>query len=66
MVAGGLASVHVENFSGHESRRVQVHDSIDDLRYFTAAAVRKPLRIITGKAYEIPHVVLSTGLGAAV
>src|SRR5262249_7765754 len=27
---------------------------IDDLRYFTAAAVRKPLRIITGKAYEIP------------
>lgn len=28
---------------------------IDDLRYFTAAAVRKPLRIITGKAYEIPN-----------
>jgi hypothetical protein len=28
---------------------------IDDLRYFTAAAVRKPLRIITEKAYEIPN-----------
>jgi Cdc6-like AAA superfamily ATPase len=28
---------------------------IDELRYFTAASVRKPLRIITGKAYEIPN-----------
>lgn len=28
---------------------------VDDLRYFTAAAVRKPLRIITGKPYEIPN-----------
>jgi Cdc6-like AAA superfamily ATPase len=28
---------------------------IDDLRYFTAAAVRKPLRIITGRQYEIPN-----------
>lgn len=28
---------------------------IDDLRYFTAAAVRKPLRIITGRSYEIPN-----------
>jgi hypothetical protein len=28
---------------------------IDDLRFFTAAAVRKPLRIITGRAYEIPN-----------
>jgi hypothetical protein len=28
---------------------------VDDLRYFTAAAVRKPLRIITGRQYEIPN-----------
>jgi hypothetical protein len=28
---------------------------VDDLRYFTAAAVRKPLRIITGRPYEIPN-----------
>jgi Cdc6-like AAA superfamily ATPase len=28
---------------------------VDDLRYFTAAAVRKPLRIITGREYEIPN-----------
>jgi Cdc6-like AAA superfamily ATPase len=28
---------------------------LDDLRYFTAAAVRKPLRIITGRPYEIPN-----------
>ncbi|MBY0300082.1 MAG: AAA family ATPase [Methylobacterium sp.] len=28
---------------------------VDDLRYFTAASVRKPLRIITGKNYDIPN-----------
>jgi Cdc6-like AAA superfamily ATPase len=28
---------------------------VDDLRYFSAAAVRKPLRIITGRQYEIPN-----------
>jgi hypothetical protein len=28
---------------------------IDELRYFTAAAVRKPLRVITGRPYEIPN-----------
>jgi hypothetical protein len=28
---------------------------VDDLRYFTAAAVRNPLRIITGRQYEIPN-----------
>lgn len=28
---------------------------VDDLRYFTAASVRKPLRIITGRQYEIPN-----------
>lgn len=28
---------------------------VDDLRYFTAASVRKPLRIITGKDYDIPN-----------
>jgi hypothetical protein len=28
---------------------------VDDLRYFTAAAVRKPLRIVTGRQYEIPN-----------
>ncbi len=28
---------------------------VDDLRYFTAAAVRKPLRVITGKPYDIPN-----------
>src|SRR5271166_2334432 len=28
---------------------------VDDLRYFTAAAVRKPLRIIANRSYEIPN-----------
>ena len=28
---------------------------VDDLRYFTAASVRKPLRIITNRMYEIPN-----------
>jgi len=28
---------------------------VDDLRYFTAASVRKPLRIITDRQYEIPN-----------
>ncbi|MCJ2095502.1 AAA family ATPase [Methylobacterium sp. J-072] len=28
---------------------------VDDLRYFTAASVRKPLRLITGKDYDIPN-----------
>jgi hypothetical protein len=29
--------------------------AVDDLRYFTAAAVRRPLRLITGREYEIPN-----------
>ena len=28
---------------------------VDDLRYFTAASVRKSLRIITDRQYEIPN-----------
>jgi Cdc6-like AAA superfamily ATPase len=28
---------------------------VDDLRYFTAASVRTPLRIITGRLYNIPN-----------
>lgn len=28
---------------------------VDDLRYFTAASVRRPLRIITGRQYNIPN-----------
>ena len=29
--------------------------AIDDLGYFTAASVRTPLRILTGKSYDIPN-----------
>ncbi|HEU5017829.1 MAG TPA: hypothetical protein VFT69_07615, partial [Pseudolabrys sp.] len=28
---------------------------VDDLRYFTAASVRRPLRLLTGRTYEIPN-----------
>jgi hypothetical protein len=34
MVTRSLASVHVENFSGHESRRIQVHHRIHDIGHF--------------------------------
>ena len=43
---------------GHIYREVLLACSlaeVDDLRYFTAASVRKPLRIITGRSYEIPN-----------
>ena len=35
VVAGCLPSVHVENLSRHESRRVQVHHGLDDIVGFS-------------------------------
>ena len=35
MVAGCLPSVHVENFSSYESRRVQIHHGVNDVRRFS-------------------------------
>lgn len=40
MVTGGLASVNVENFSSHESRRIQVHHRINDIRHFSHSTHR--------------------------
>ena len=38
MVTGRLSSVDVENFPGHETRRVQVHDRVHDIRLFSHSA----------------------------
>src|SRR5580704_17404404 len=40
MVTAGLSSVDVENFSSHESRRVQVHYRVHDVRHFSHSADR--------------------------
>ena len=40
MVTGRLSSVDVENFPGHETRRVQVHDRVHDIRLFSHSAHR--------------------------
>ena len=40
MVTGRLSSVDVENFSSHESRRVQVHYRVHDVRHFSHSAHR--------------------------
>src|SRR6202171_2385160 len=40
MVTGRLSSVDVENFPSHESRRVQVHYRVDDVRHFSHSAHR--------------------------
>jgi AcrR family transcriptional regulator len=40
MVTGRLSSVDVENFPSHESRRVQVHYRVHDVRHFSHSAHR--------------------------
>lgn len=40
MVAGCLPSVHVENFSSYESRRVQIHHGVNDVRRFSHSTHR--------------------------
>jgi hypothetical protein len=40
MVTGGLPSIDVKNFSSDESRRVQVHYRVHDVRHFAHSAHR--------------------------